>query len=177
MKIEFHNDTKSDFNALGIWFSKIIPIIESQFKDKNVSINTVFVRASSIKKLNKSFRNIDSATDVLSFNFASYEEIVRQGEIRNADENLLGEIYICPEYIENTMGGQAISDPEKIKTEIVRMTIHGILHTLGFDHKEYFIEEKFQNGEAIETVEDEMYILQERLLVNILKFAREADIL
>ena len=70
----------------------------------------------SIRKLNRSFRNKDKATDVLSFEFG--------------DTDLLGEIYISLERVRVQANRYGVS----IKNEFKRLFIHGLLHLAGYDH-------------------------------------------
>ncbi len=64
--------------------------IETDVEEKN--INIVFVTGSEIKELNTEFRDKSEVTDVLSFNIDT--------------KDLLGEIYICPEYVINNFQGE-----------------------------------------------------------------------
>jgi rRNA maturation RNase YbeY len=67
---------------------------------------------------------------------------------------ILGEIYICPEYIINT------TDTEKLTEQLIRILIHGILHLKGYDHKKKFKEVDYKD--------EPMYIKQEEILDKIL---------
>lgn len=71
----------------------------------------VFVGVNEIRRLNKEYRKKDSATDVLSFLYN--------------DEDVLGEIIVCPEYI---------LEDEKKKDMVHRAVVHGVLHILGYMH-------------------------------------------
>jgi probable rRNA maturation factor len=79
------------------------------------------VSKSKIKKLNKVYRGKDSVTDVLSF---SMQE---GGSVKGP---FFGEIYICYDQIVK----QAGEFGESVKSEFVRMLVHGLLHISGFDH-------------------------------------------
>ncbi len=82
----------------------------------------VFVSASRMRKLNRQYRGLDYATDVLSF---GYGHEMMEGEA------FLGEIVISPEIARrqarNWRGG-----PER---EMRKLLVHGILHLLGYDHE------------------------------------------
>lgn len=119
---------------------KIIYSLQKEFALFNVStVNIVFVTEKEIQKLNKQYRNMDSITDVLSFNFDMKE--------------FLGEIYICSEYVKKTASDY--------KEEIIRLIIHGILHLLGFNHRNS-LDNKSEKTE-------QMFVKQEKILENILK--------
>lgn len=125
--------------------SKDIPIdnikllLEKEFDIEN-NINIVFVTPKHIQRLNRSYRKKDEVTDLLSFNIDS--------------DTILGEIYICPEYVINT------TSSKNLQKQIIRLFIHGILHLRGYDHKEKFDELDYSN--------EAMYIKQEQILNKIL---------
>lgn len=108
-------------------------------KLRSGKINIIFSTLNEIKRLNLEYRNIENATDVLSF---GYEE-----------KEFLGEIYVCPEYI-----SQGYSAREGI-IEILRCIVHGMLHIAGEKHTGHF------EGKATEP----MFVKQEEMLENIIK--------
>ena len=126
---------------LDISIDEYLPKIEEQFLDHNIqNVNIIFVTPTFIRELNTQYRNINDVTDVLSFNVDATD--------------LLGEIYICPEYIKSTC--QEIA----FKEEILRLIIHGILHLIGYDH-EVELTEETKNTEK-------MFVKQEQILENVL---------
>lgn len=79
-----------------------------------------------LKSLNKTYRGIDSPTDVLSF---------EPGDAMpgmEADEAYLGDIVISVPTAER----QAKEGGHSLKAELQLLTVHGTLHLLGFDHEE-----------------------------------------
>lgn len=112
-----------------------------EFSLENDNINIVFTTPKHIKELNRDYRETDEVTDVLSFNIDA--------------KNILGEIYICPEYII-----KYISIEERVE-ELYRLIIHGILHLQGFEHNTEF--------DKIDYSKEPMYIKQEQVLNKILK--------
>jgi len=92
--------------------------------DANVSV--AIVSGEEMRKLNKTYRKKDQATDVLSFSGAGYLE---GSESSNKEEGL-GEIIICPSEIREN----AQSDSFSFEQELVFCLIHGILHLLGYKH-------------------------------------------
>ena len=100
------------------------------------TINIVFISSTEIKKLNREFRKKDSVTDVLSFTIEQ--------------DPLIGEIYICPEYISKKYPFE----------EVLRDILHGFLHLLGYEHIGHF-------SEALKDRE-EMFVKQEDMLQNVL---------
>lgn len=90
-------------------------------------ISVTFVDDEKIHSINKEFRNIDRSTDVLSFPLG--ENGVYD---RNLDTGacLLGDIVISVE----TAIRQAESYGHSLQREIGFLTVHSMLHLLGYDH-------------------------------------------
>lgn len=95
----------------------------------NAEVNVTFVDDNEIKKMNTEFRNIEDSTDVLSFPL---------GENGNYDTNpetgnmMLGDIVISVEHA----FAQADLYGHSIEREISFLTVHSMLHLLGYDHVE-----------------------------------------
>ncbi len=93
-------------------------------KVKNATFSIVFVDNEKIQELNKNYRQIDRITDVISFAFEDNEDIVYN------NMRFLGEIFICiPRMIE-----QALEYGHSETRELAFLTVHGLLHLLGYDH-------------------------------------------
>lgn len=94
---------------------------------KNWDISILFCNDDFIKKLNKQYRNIDSPTDVLSFE-QSETYIAENGTERfNA-----GDIVISIDSLKFNSSEFKVSLNEELK----RLLIHGILHLKGMDHSD-----------------------------------------
>lgn len=136
-----------------VWFNKVEPFIQTVLQKLNYDneeISVLFCSDEFIKELNSQYRNIDSATDVLSFeNGEEYED--EEGLWKN-----VGDIAISLE----TLPKNAEYFEVDTNTELKRLIIHGILHLNGMDHGEEHIEKG-----VVPT--DEMLILQENLLVDL----------
>ena len=79
-----------------------------------------------IQEFNRQFRNLDKATDVLSF--ASLEDDIPM--IEDLETISLGDIIISIE----TALKQAELEGHDLKTELAWLASHGLLHLLGWDH-------------------------------------------
>lgn len=89
---------------------------------ENVSI--AFVNSKEIQRLNKKYRKKNKPTDVLSF-----ERVLQFN-------NEVSEVIICPEIVKKQSQGN------KLKIELSKVLIHGILHNLGYDHEISKLEEE-----------------------------------
>ncbi|MDD4831707.1 MAG: rRNA maturation RNase YbeY [Bacilli bacterium] len=90
----------------------------------NVEFNVIFIDNNRIKEINKEYRNIDKETDVISFALEDIDKSMFEGK------RLLGDIYISYEKSKE----QAIEYNHSLKREISFLSIHGLLHLLGYDH-------------------------------------------
>lgn len=99
---------------------------------KNAYFSIIFVDETEIRKLNKEYRGIDKVTDVISFALEDNADLI------NNNLRILGDIYICIPRAKE----QAENYGHSIKRELSFLTIHGLLHLLGYDHMEKEDEEK-----------------------------------
>jgi len=108
-----------------------------------------------IHELNMKYRNIDRPTDVLSFalNEGEEPEIVDGPVV-----NMLGDIIISVERATE----QAAEYGHSIEREIAFLTVHGMLHLLGYDHME--------ETDRVEMRKEEDYVMEK------LEIGREAQV-
>jgi len=109
-------------------------------------ISVTFVDDERIHEINKEHRNIDSSTDVLSF------PLGENGEYdRNLDTGacLLGDIVISVP----TAVRQAKTYGHTLQREIGFLTVHSMLHLLGYDHEEGGLEEMRMRAKEEEVLE------------------------
>jgi probable rRNA maturation factor len=101
---------------------RVTELCAAVFSTRNFDVNRVgevsvaLVDSSVVHELNLKFRNIDSPTDVLSF------------EIDGLYGEMAGEIVMSPEYV----------DFELARVE--ELVVHGALHLAGMEHGENFAE-------------------------------------
>ena len=98
-----------------------------------------------IHKLNLEYRKIDRPTDVLSFALNESEEPDVEG---GPDVNVLGDIIISVERANE----QAEEYGHSLKREMAFLTVHGMLHLLGYDHME--------EEERKEMEEEQRYVME-----------------
>ena len=97
-------------------------------KDAEVSVS--FVSNNEIKNLNKIYRNKDSVTDVLSFPLTGEDGTVEVNPETGAVQ--LGDVVISLE----TAVKQAQNYGHSLEREVGFLTVHSMLHLLGYDHME-----------------------------------------
>jgi probable rRNA maturation factor len=110
----------------------------SSFREKRIVLSAVAVSAEKIRELNRTYRDKDSVTDILSF--GEYPDTAAV-EAEPAAEVFIGELFFCPEFIRSA----ALEDGITLEHEMIYVFSHGVLHLLGFDHS------------------DEMFAIQDRV--------------
>lgn len=102
---------------------QIASAVLSDYYDEMPDFTLTFVEPEAIRELNKTYRDTDSVTDVLSFE--------SDGEYDpETGLEYLGDIIICAQQAEK----QAEQSGHSFENEIALLEIHGLLHLLGYDH-------------------------------------------
>ena len=96
--------------------------------DGSAEISVSFVDNEDIHKLNKQFRNIDKETDVLSFPLGENGEYDIN---HDTGAKMLGDVVISLEKAVE----QAEMYGHSLQREIAFLTVHSVLHLLGYDHE------------------------------------------
>lgn len=91
---------------------------------ENKQINIKYASEEEIQFLNEKFYKKKGITNVLAF--------TNHLKFPDEESNLIGEIAICIKQIER----EARVYKKAIETRLKHMIVHGVLHLLGFDHKE-----------------------------------------
>ncbi len=79
---------------------------------------------AQLRALNRQFRGIDQATDVLSFAIAEVDP--------QSGRQYLGDVVISLERARE----QAAAAGDSLEAELALLTVHGILHLCGYDHQQ-----------------------------------------
>jgi probable rRNA maturation factor len=131
LHLEFYNETKDAVS--GRIFEEILNIINESFKEifpdtldkrKQYFISCTLIDDKLMKKINKQYRGIDKTTDVVSLGYL--EENSFPGN------DMAGEIFISVP----TATKQAKGLGSDALTEIKFLFVHGVLHVLGYEHRE-----------------------------------------
>jgi len=132
------------------WLENVEPFVQkalTEFKFDGEEISMLLCNDTYMQELNKTYRNIDSTTDVLSFeNDEEYED--EEGKWK-----CVGDIVISLD----TLPVNADYFEESRNDELKRLIVHGLLHLNGMDHGEEHIEK------GVVPV-CEMLVLQEKVL-------------
>lgn len=107
----------------------------------NVEMSLTFVNNPEIKKLNKQYRNVDRATDVLSFaeeETGDETPIIMDPELAAEIPVNLGDLFISIDKVSE----QAKFLGHSVDRELGFLAVHGFLHLNGYDHESKADEEK-----------------------------------
>ena len=118
------NTTNEDVSINDI--ENICKLTFKKLNVKNPMLSITIVDNKKIREINKDYRNKDAETDVISFAFEESDDYVYP------DMRFLGEIYISIDKAKS----QAEEYGHSLKRELCFLTVHGLLHLLGYDHIE-----------------------------------------
>lgn len=114
-------------------------VLQEEKFDADAEVSVRFVDSATIKDLNAQYRNIDEETDVLSFPLGEngeYDKNLDTGAL------LLGDIVIN---VARAME-QAEMYNHSLQREIGFLTVHSMLHLLGYDHENGGLEQSLMRS-------------------------------
>ena len=117
---------------------------EENLQNSKLYITVTFTNPENIRKINKQYRNIDKATDVLSFPLYEKQELDKKIEQQEfLHEDVLGDVVISIEKVEE----QAKEYGHSFERELSYMLVHGFYHLIGYDHIEEEDKKKMREKE------------------------------
>lgn len=153
MTIEVRNETTTEVDEKEfVELSRFV--FEAMHLHPATELSILFVDEPAMERLHVQWMDEPGPTDVLSF---PMDELTPGTPDRTAPEGLLGDVVLCP----SVAARQAAEAGHSAVEEMLLLTVHSILHLLGYDHME----------------EDErkvMFDLQRKLLLTFLASKREA---
>ena len=116
-----NNDTDfeiPEFVDFNLWIDTVI-----EWYGQKIQVSIEIVDKDTSQELNKTYRNKDKPTNVLSFPLDLPEFV---------EEILIGDLAICAEVVSK----EAQQQSKILEHHWAHLTIHGCLHLLGYDHIE-----------------------------------------
>ena len=123
-KVEVFVQVKEEIKELDT-VKKVLESAIKKEKLENVSFNLIIVDNKYIHELNKTYRNIDRETDVITFALEDEDSVIIPDS-----ERILGDIYISIEKAKT----QAEEYGHSLLRELSFLAVHGFYHLLGYDH-------------------------------------------
>lgn len=114
------NRYRRDFEAIMTRATQFVKL------SQDACLSVIFVDAKQIQTINREYRHIDRATDVISFALQDEADDYEVSE----EETQLGDIFISVEAIR----AQAAAYGHSLRREVCFLFTHGLLHLLGYDH-------------------------------------------
>lgn len=115
------NDLYQNYDYLNEVINHTLEVMDA----KESIFTIIFVTPEEIHELNKQYRGVDRVTDVISFALEDAHDVSL------SDIRVLGDIYICID----RMKEQALEYGHSETRELSFLTVHGLLHLLGYDHQ------------------------------------------
>ncbi|NMW84212.1 rRNA maturation RNase YbeY [Peptoniphilus sp. AGMB00490] len=122
----------------------IAAVLKIEKLDENVEVSVSFVGDEEIRKLNRDYRGVDKSTDVLSFPMD--DEFI-------LDNRILGDVIINTKRVME----QAEELGNSNERELSYLTVHSILHLLGYDHMEDEDKKEMREREKLAMMELSIY--------------------
>ena len=113
MEIRIHQLPKINLTA-----NRLKTICRAVVKDLQLnvaSLDVIFVDDATLRDMHREYLNDDTFTDVMTFNLG--------------DDRIEGEIYISSDRAKEQAAGFGVT----VQEEVLRLTIHGLLHLAGYE--------------------------------------------
>ena len=125
MNIGIFNETEEELKELET-INELMQYTLKYEKVENAEFNIIIIDNQRIKEINKEYRGIDKETDVISFALEDSKDFIYE------DFRLLGDIYISLDKVKE----QSKLYNHSFLRELAFLSVHGLLHLLGYDHME-----------------------------------------
>jgi probable rRNA maturation factor len=94
-------------------------------------LSLIAIDAAAMEQLHLQWMDEPGPTDVMSF---PMDELRPGKDDEESPQGLLGDIVLCPQVAKKQ--GEAASTRHSMDDELQLLTVHGVLHLLGYDHEE-----------------------------------------
>lgn len=145
MTVLFEKDAEDeiDFDYEEILAKVIGETLKQEQCPYECEVNLSLTDNEGIRRINREYRDLDVPTDVLSFPMVEYQTPADFSQLDtptakvmyfnlDTEELLLGDIVISLE----RAGEQAEEYGHSLERELAFLTVHSVLHLLGYDHME-----------------------------------------
>ena len=109
----------------------------------DASVSIKIVDLDEMVLLNTTFRQKNMPTNVLSFPFEAATNTQQFAEVEAEMEDFIGDIAICDAVVKT----EAQAQGKTYEQHFAHLTVHGVLHLLGFDHVDESEAAEMENNE------------------------------
>ena len=128
MTIELANETDVDVDLTEIHDCARYAM-DAMFVHPNAELSIRVIDEDAMERLHVQWMDLEGPTDVMSF---PMDELTPGSPGKLSEEGMLGDIVLCPT-VATKQAQAAGHDPME---EMLLLTVHGVLHLLGYDHAE-----------------------------------------
>jgi probable rRNA maturation factor len=131
MSIEVNNETtyRVDEHEL-VELSR--HVLDSLRVHPQAELSLVLVDEEAMERLHVQWMDLPGPTDVMSFPMDELRPPSKDDD--EPPQGLLGDIVLCPEVAKRQ--GEEAETQHSMDEELQLLTVHGVLHLLGYDHEE-----------------------------------------
>lgn len=139
LNLEKEVDTSFAFDCEALAEEVVAFVLEHESFPYETEVNLTLTDNEGIRDINRTYRGIDAATDVLSFPMLSYgqagdfsalEENYEDNFNPDTGEIMLGDIVISTDRVKE----QAAAYGHSERREFAFLIVHSMLHLFGYDH-------------------------------------------
>ncbi|GAB3110985.1 rRNA maturation RNase YbeY [Streptomyces calidiresistens] len=131
MAIEVNNESGLDFDEKAVLDIARYALARMRIHPQ-CELSVIAVDSAAMEQLHLQWMDLPGPTDVMSF---PMDELRPPGkDEEEPPPGLLGDIVLCPEVARRQ--GEAAPTAHSMDEELQLLTVHGVLHLLGYDHEE-----------------------------------------
>ena len=130
---------EAEFSALADY------VLDQMHVSSDAEVNIIFIDPEPMEDLHVRWLDLPGPTDVMSFPMDELTPGSGRPDAPQPGPSMLGDIVLCPDFAAR----QAEKAGHPLSHELVLLTVHGLLHLLGYDHIEADEERRMfalQNG-------------------------------
>ncbi|MFR9723219.1 rRNA maturation RNase YbeY [Streptomyces sp. MS19] len=131
MAIEVNNESGLDIDAQALLDIARYTLARMRIHPLS-ELSVIAVDAEAMEQLHLQWMELPGPTDVMSFPMDELRPPAKDDE--EPVQGLLGDVVLCPE-VARTQGADAPTR-HSMDAELQLLTVHGVLHLLGYDHEE-----------------------------------------
>ena len=118
---DVHDENAPVLKQFQRWVDETLTVVSEKVPSSCIEICISIIDSKTSAELNDTYRQKSGPTNVLSFTY---------DPIPGVQQESLGDLAICAELVES----EALTQHKKSSAHWAHLTVHGVLHLLGYDH-------------------------------------------